>query len=98
MNNDELSKWLLSATELMWKMIGGWKATTSKNDDKKKRYRPATRMPEAASSETGNKEKFILKQSCGSLEHGPTEIKRAKTVSSFKYAYRRHRENIVENA
>jgi hypothetical protein len=76
-----------------------WKATTVKNDDKKKRYRPTTRMPEAASSETGNKEKFILKQSCGrSLEHGPLDIKRAKTVSSFKYAYRRHRENMVENA
>jgi hypothetical protein len=28
----------------------------------------------------------------------PGVIKRSKTVSSFKNAYRRHRENMVENA
>jgi hypothetical protein len=28
----------------------------------------------------------------------PGVIKRLKTVSSFKNAYRRHRENMVENA
>ncbi len=28
----------------------------------------------------------------------PGEIKRVKTVSSFKNAYKRHRENMVENA
>jgi hypothetical protein len=29
---------------------------------------------------------------------GEIKLKRAKTVSSFKNAYRRHRENMVENA
>ncbi len=56
---------------------------------------------EATSSETRNKEEFLLKQSRGTVEAWnaiPGDIKRSKTVSSFKNAYRNHRENMVENA
>jgi hypothetical protein len=54
---------------------------------------------EAAGSEARNKKKFLLKKEVvetWSMVAGV--IKRSKTVSSFKNAYRRHREDMVENA
>ncbi len=38
---------------------------------------------EATSSETGNKEKFLLKQSCGSLERDPGGYKKIKNREQF---------------
>jgi hypothetical protein len=38
---------------------------------------------EAASSEAGNKKKFILKQSCRSLEHGPRSDIKIKNSEQF---------------
>jgi hypothetical protein len=68
------------------------------NKDNQKRGRPI--KPEATSSETGNEEKFLLEQNRGveAWNMVPGDIKRAKTVSSFKNAYRNHSETMVENA
>ncbi len=39
---------------------------------------------EATSSETGNKEKFLLKQSSGSMEHGPWRHKKIENSEQFQ--------------
>jgi hypothetical protein len=52
--------------------------------------------PQAARLET--KKNFFSNRVVEAWNMVPGVIKRSKTVSSFKNAYRRHRENKVENA
>ncbi len=54
----------------------------------------------AAGSEAINKKKFLLYQICISLDHGPRarSDKKIKNSEQLKNAYRRHRENMLENA
>jgi hypothetical protein len=51
------------------------------NQDNQKCGRPF--KPEATSSETGNKEKFLLKQSRGSLERDPGVYKKIENSEQF---------------
>jgi hypothetical protein len=56
---------------------------------------PLNLKPQAARLETRN---FFSKRVVEAWNMVPGVIKRSKTVRSFKNAYRRHRENMVENA
>ena len=53
---------------------------------------------ETTSSETRNEEEFFSNRVVEAWNAIPGDIKRSKTVSSFKNAYKNHRENMVENA
>jgi hypothetical protein len=52
--------------------------------------------PQAARLET--RRNFFSNRDVEAWNMIPGDIKRAKTVASFKNAYRSHRENMVENA
>jgi hypothetical protein len=56
---------------------------------------PINLRPQAARLET--RRNFFSNRVVEAWNMVPGDIKRSKTVSSFKHAYRSHRKNIVEN-
>ncbi len=60
--------------------------------------KPCLNLTETATARLETRRNFFSNRVVEAWNMVPGDIKRAKTVSSFKNAYRSHRENMVENA